>query len=993
MADISSRPTDRLHLDFDGQDRWINGPLEGLAEPEWTATQPITVANLPTLRVRAASPATTASTARQKPHATNVNLHIVRAVIALATGTVAARALGVLNQPIISAHFGAGVQMDAYFATLALPVLLTNLVVNALGSSIVPVYVRMYNAGRHSEASEALSSVLNVVLLLVVGLTAVTLLFPQQAVRVMAPGASDATIKAGALLAPYIFPILLLNTVVGFLTSIANATRRFGLPAAGAMLVPIGILLGTVLLGDTMGVRGMALGLLGGTILQFLLMLVITRHLQLHYRPVLRLRLMEVRTALRQFWPMLAGASIGQANPVLDQVIASLLGTGSISALNYALKVMSVPITVVFVAYSQAVYPYFSSQAAARDYASMKSTFRLFAWMIGGVTFAMTLVFVFLASPIVHILFRHGAFTEADAAITAATLAGFAVGLVPMAIEFMLTRTFNALQRNDILLRISIYTLVANVALDILLAHFLGLPGIALATSIDYLLTMLLMLAVLRGLIGRIGLTTPISKTAQHFDTFGATPLRAVRNAILAMVLFAVVAAVTVRDATQGLRLAVGMALAALFLGSPYGLLLTWGGAAAFYSVYVWGHSIGYVLALGSLPAFAVLLAREWRTRREWPVATWAYLAFLLWVVVGIKRSPLSHSQFGIDWLGFLDYGLVFVLAVFLLTTRKRLEQFITVVLMTSTALAALGVAEYALRFGGYQDPSSSLLFRVAGIFGWSNSFAFFLTLVLPLCIYRVLTVTSVQRLLWSGALALHAAALALTFVRTAFIAVIAMVVVAALLAERRWRKPLLVGVAACVGVGALGMLVPGVRVRLLENLTTLNARTSGWHVLLTHLHVKDPLGQGLFASLSVLGRYGLDNVRAPHSLYLQVLFDNGFVGLGLLVVTFVVLLVGMVRRTLRYQGHARILAALATGGLVAGVLYVSVDNTFWVYALGTYFWLLAALPYARVFARRREPATAPPSGYHSAQNGAVPSPYPVESAAGALGSPRSMRP
>lgn len=993
-------------LGYDPEVQLGTGPLEGLTEPQWVADA-LATGPLSAVQVRAAvdaaskrgqavpasTPSPPTSSARtqgrltagslkvtaRRLSETAVNVKILGAILTLATGTIAARTLGVFNQSIISAHFGAGIAMDAYFATLALPVLLTNLVVNALQASIIPIYLRMTKDGREREASEVLSTILTLGLLLVFLLTVLMLAFPTLAVRIMAPGASQATIDAGAQLAPYVFPILLLNTVVGFLTAVSNATRRFGFPAFGAMLVPVGIFLGTVILGNTLGVKALAIGLLTGTVLQFLMMLLLTRRLQLHYRPLLRLGYPEVRTALTQFWPVLAGAAIGQANPVLDQIIASMLGSGNISALNYALKVISIPITVVFVAYSQAIYPYFSSQAAAHDYQSLKSTLRLFMWGVGIVTFGMAVVFTIFAGPIVNILFRHGEFNASDAQLTAATLIGFSVGLVPMAAEFMLTRTFNALQRNDLLLRVSAYTMITNLALDILLGHFFGVPGIALATSIDYLLTAILMLALLRGIIGRIGLLHPpeqlrdlrrfASMSARlrqvpivqkwKLDSLGDSPVGVLRNIALIIATFLIVGATTTSNAVQGLRLSIGAVLGVIFLRSPFGLLLTWGALGAFYSVYVFDHSLGYVLALGSLPAFGVLVWREVRERRRWPLGIWAYALFLVWVLLGVQLSPLSHSQFAIDLLGYLDYGLLVILAIAVLRTPRRFERFITVVLYSGTLLALLGIIEYLLRFGGYQQPDARFIYRVAGIYGWSNSFGFYLSLITPLATYRVLTAPKGRRLPWVLSLGAILSALVLTFVRTALVDLAIMVIVAAPLLERRIRKPLMIGVAVCAAVGGALLLIPGLGLqsRLLQNVTTLNARTAGWQVLLAHLDLTAPFGQGLYASLAVLNRVGLDDVVAPHSLFLQVLFDHGIIGLLFLLSSFALLIGGIIRKAVKSQGQARVLMALVAGGLVGALAYVSVDNTFWVYGLGTYFWLLAALPYARVFAAQSHAA------------------------------------
>lgn len=930
--------------------------LEGLAEPAWTTSSLITGARI-------------TGTAKRR-HERSLNIRILGAIASLATGTIAARALGVVNQPVISAHFGAGTAMDAYFATLALPVLLNNLLVGGLQGAVIPAYTRLMKAGKGDEANRVLSTVLNVVLLLIAAMTALMLIDPAAWVRAMAPGASEATITIGVALAPLIVPVLALNTIVGFLSVLSNATSRFALPAFGAMLVPVGMLAGTLALGNTLGISGLAIGLLGGTVLQFLLMLFLARKIEFRYHLVLDLRDPEARALLAQLWPALFGAAIGQVNPVIDQVVASSLASGSISALNYALKIISIPVTVVFVAYSSAVLPFFSNQVAARDFVGLKKTLHLFTWMNGLLTLGMSIVLTFFAAPVVAIIFRHGAFTQHDAAATTGVLIGFSIGLVPMALQFMINRVFNALQQNKTLLKVSLYTMVTNVALDVVLAHFLGLPGIALATAVDYLLTTILLLALLRSRIGPLGLLRPPPqllemlavplrgyvrpragwKLPSTLAPLGATPTRALRNGILVSVTFLGVAAISAKSTVQGARLSAGLTLALIFLRSPYGLLLTWAAAGAFYDIYLFGHSIGFILALGSLPAFAVMLWNEWRQNNLRVGAILAYGGFLLWVALTMTRSPVGLRQFGIDWLGFLDYALVFLLARSQLTTRARFERFVTVMLMMSTALSVLGLLQYIFRFGGYQTPDAPAIYRVSSIFGWSSSLAFYLVLIIPLAIYRALSAPRGRRLFWFLALLLHITALVLTFSREAYVGVIVTVFVAATLLNGRMRIWLLRGLVVGLLLFLPALAIRSVRDRLTFGLDTLNARTYGWSTLVSHLHLLDPLGQGLFSSIALLQRLHPDGVVAPHSLYLQVLFDHGVVGLMLLLTTFFLLLRGAIRVTLRCKGHARLVMALIAGGIAGAFCMVGVDNAFWDFSLGIYFWLVAALPFAPVF-------------------------------------------
>jgi putative peptidoglycan lipid II flippase len=451
------------------------------------------------------SPAWQAKPAGRLP----LNISILGAIASLAGATLAARALGIINQIVISAHFGAGAAMDAYFATFAVPTFISDLVVSAVEASLIPLYIRLSNAGQEREATNVLSTLINILALALGGLMALMLLFPHVVVRIFAPGIPAETEAIAVTLAPLLFPTMLLNTFVGFITCLLIAQRRFALPAFSGMLLPMGTIVGTVLLGNTFGISALALGLVVGTVCQLLVLVFMAYQARLHYRPVLLVKHRNLLFVLAQFWPMCLGAAISDVNTSIDQVVASLLGTGSISALNYALKVISIPSSIIFSATSRAVLPFFSDQAADRDITSLKETLRFFVWLVGLVTAAGSILCFICADLIVTLLFRHGAFTEQDAQLTASVLKGFSFGLAPMALGFLIPQVYSALNRNDLLLKITIYTLVTNVALDILLAYFFGLPGIALGTSIDYFLTTILKIAILRMLIGPLDLLKP----------------------------------------------------------------------------------------------------------------------------------------------------------------------------------------------------------------------------------------------------------------------------------------------------------------------------------------------------------------------------------------------------------------------------------------------------------------------------------------------------
>jgi putative peptidoglycan lipid II flippase len=202
-----------------------------------------------------------------------VNLSILVAIASLASTTIAARALGLVNQVVISSHFGAGAAMDAYFAAVAAPTLFTDLAVGALEYAVIPVYIRLEQAGRDEEAATVLSTLLNVVLLLLGCVTATMIIFPRFTMFVFAPGVAPTTVAIGMRLLPLVAPILMLNIATGFITSMLNATGRFALPALTSMFVPTGTIVLTLTLGHTFGVYALGAGLLIGTVAQTLVVI------------------------------------------------------------------------------------------------------------------------------------------------------------------------------------------------------------------------------------------------------------------------------------------------------------------------------------------------------------------------------------------------------------------------------------------------------------------------------------------------------------------------------------------------------------------------------------------------------------------------------------------------------------------------------------------------------------------------------------------------
>ena len=438
----------------------------------------------------------------------STNQQIFRALLSLASANLLVRIMGMLNQVVITARFGQGPTMDAYFVAQTLPILLAQLLSSALEASVIPVYAHVRAKEDKTQVSRLFSTLLNILLLGLVIFTIIMLCFRNQITLYSAPALKQHTLDLAAALTPFIFPVLLLMTVNSFMECLLNTEGQFGWPAYAGILVPITTTTCILLGGASFGVVMLCIGTLIGQVIQLIIVIIRTHQAHIRYQLVLDLRSKELASIAIVAWPALLGALISQSSSLIDQIFASSLTEGSIAAMNNALKLISVPVGVIFASIGRAVLPYLAGQIALKDIHSFKETLRLYLWAIGLITLGLSAGMILLAHPIVQILFQRGAFSVEDTTRTAMTLIGFAIGLTPMAIGFIASKAFSALGKTHILMYVTIFSIFANAIFDYIFGRLWQSFGIALATSMVYFCTMWLLLLMLRRMIGKLYLLT-----------------------------------------------------------------------------------------------------------------------------------------------------------------------------------------------------------------------------------------------------------------------------------------------------------------------------------------------------------------------------------------------------------------------------------------------------------------------------------------------------
>ncbi|HEY6667032.1 MAG TPA: lipid II flippase MurJ, partial [Propionibacteriaceae bacterium] len=268
---------------------------------------------------------------------------------ALVTGLTAASAvLGFLRDVVIAGVFGAGGELDAFLVAQGLMNLVLALIAGAMAKSTVPVLAAQISAdGNSNKAAHTLSVVLTVTLL-VLGLGSLIMaLAASSVVTVLAPGFKGEQADLAASLTRIVLIATVLISGTNLLAAAAEAHRRFFWSAMQGVPFNLIMIVAAVVFGPRYGVYALAVGFVVGSGARLLCQLVPIHALRLRLRASWDLKDPGFRSIAKLIPPLLVGSALGNANTMVDRAVGSMVGEGTISALSYAWRIISLGQTLL----------------------------------------------------------------------------------------------------------------------------------------------------------------------------------------------------------------------------------------------------------------------------------------------------------------------------------------------------------------------------------------------------------------------------------------------------------------------------------------------------------------------------------------------------------------------------------------------------------------------------------------------------------------------
>jgi len=419
--------------------------------------------------------------------------------------TVLTAILNYLVIVVLAARFGAAGEMDAFFAATTIPQLITAMLVASLTTTFIPVFIEIRSRDE-GNAWKTASILANILFLLLSFIATMGILWAREVVALVSPGFIGGTlIEAVALFRIFLFAIVFSGTSV-VLTSLYYSHQKYFVPSAAQGLNSLITLLFVVFTVKTYGIKSIAMGTFLGSVVQFLVLLLIflkrgrySFDINFKKREVVKLGVLML--------PLLVGSVFYKANALVERYIASRLGESNISYLGYAFKIITIFQLIFSQGLSTAILPRLSEKAARMDLKGLRETISRGLRAMILIAVPMVFLLVLAGGQVVRIIFERGDFTpqttEAVAKALVAYLGFFIVGLISVPI----VNTLYSLQKTALVATVGVSGFIFYVFLAFFLASRYSYLGIALAASIQYIVNLSVFSLILKKKVG--GLEMP----------------------------------------------------------------------------------------------------------------------------------------------------------------------------------------------------------------------------------------------------------------------------------------------------------------------------------------------------------------------------------------------------------------------------------------------------------------------------------------------------
>ncbi|MDO4739655.1 MAG: murein biosynthesis integral membrane protein MurJ [Eubacteriales bacterium] len=430
-----------------------------------------------------------------------------KATIAVTLIIFLSKAFGFVRESIIAAYFGTGMEADAYtaaYGTYYVPILLLG---SCISSTLIPLYVSLRSNQGPRHANRLASNTLNLFSAFGLIVAALMFLFAGPILSVLYSGFGAEQHALTVELLRIMLPGLGFAIAALVLSNILNAQEHFTAAQLTGFPLSVCTIVASVFFSQTYGIRAVAWGVFATGLMQVLIQLPpLLKSFRYHW--VFDPADPMIRKMIALAVPAILSMSATEINSLVDKSMASGLGTGSLSAMNYAFRLVSFVQGILVVPLMTVTFSRMSRRAAGNDKGGVVKIFRESSEVICSIVLPVTIIACILSRGVIRFAFMRGEFNEHSLMLTSGVFSMYIIGELFFGVRDLLNRVFHSMQDTKTPMYVALFMILINILLNLLFKMLWGLNGLALSTTVSGVISCVLLMALLRRKAGHIGLKT-----------------------------------------------------------------------------------------------------------------------------------------------------------------------------------------------------------------------------------------------------------------------------------------------------------------------------------------------------------------------------------------------------------------------------------------------------------------------------------------------------
>ncbi len=419
--------------------------------------------------------------------------------------TIVSKMFGFARDVTLSYFYGTSNISDAYLISQIIPMVIFSFIGTAITTGYIPLFNEVEQRYGEKESNRFTNNLINLLIILCTIIVILGLLFTEQLVRVFASGFEGETLALAVQFTKITIIGIYFTGILSIFSGFLRIKGNYTIPAIVGFPMNFFIIL-SIFLSKKTSILVLAIGSVVATISQLVLLIPFIYKEGYRYKFVLDIKDKYIKKMLYLVLPVVIGVSVNQINTLVDKTIASRLSVGGISALNYSFRLIGFVQGLFVATISTVMYPMISKMAVEDDIAGLKSSVSEAINSISLLVIPCTVGAMLFSEPVVKFLFGRGAFDSEAISLTSNALFFYSIGMIGFGLRDILSRAFYSLQDTKTPMINGVLGVITNIILNLVLSKFMGIGGLALATSISAIFSTILLFISFRKKIGSFGI-------------------------------------------------------------------------------------------------------------------------------------------------------------------------------------------------------------------------------------------------------------------------------------------------------------------------------------------------------------------------------------------------------------------------------------------------------------------------------------------------------